>query len=368
MTDPNTTLADRAHAAAAAMTAQARQDGQTAIGAQQQAQQARLLAANQQAQSILAQANAYVSPYAAAAAAKTQAAQQVYQQVTTIAAHYQQQLEGARQQAIAKQVDIKVAGAGQAGIPLYAITDIPAASYQAVFDAIVARGYRLVSFSAYVNGADLLYNVIWQAHNTLSWFAWNQLSAAQYQQQFSEMVARGFRLFRIHTYVWAGQTWYAPIFVQEPNPPAWTEFHDLSVPQHQTTYDRYTQQGLRLVNWSITLNTNGNVRIAGLYRQLPGAWSSTGWQYASDYQTTFNQQMNAGLTLEDLAVVNIGGTPTFWANWSSQQYSSWTARHNLDTLGYLAQSTASTKAGQWIRVLTGYMNGNTPNYGGLWGS
>lgn len=88
------------------------------------------------------------------------------------------------------------------------------------------------------------------------------------------------------------------------------------------------QQGQRLANWSITLDANGNVGVAALYRQLPGAWSSTGWLSASDYQTTFNQQMSAGMTLEDLAVVNIVGSPTFWANWSSQQYGSWTARHN----------------------------------------
>lgn len=335
MTTSNASLVDRAHAAAEA---------------------------------TIAQANAYVSPIAADSAEKNLAALQAKEEVAAETARYSQQLVAARQQANAAQVDIKVAGASQASIPLYAIVDIPANRYQSVFDAMVARGYRLVSFNAHVSGSELFHNVIWEANNTLPWYSWNQMSAAQLQQKSDEMVGKGFRLYRIHSYLWQNQFWYAAIFVKEASTPLWKFYYGATVAQHQERHNQFTQQGLSLVNWSVTADLAGTPCVAALYRQVPGTWSSVGLLSESDYQAVFTEKTRAGMALADLSVAQVNGRPMFFSTWNSVRYGPWTARHDLDTLGYLTESTSAAQARQWIRVLTTYLNGNTVNYAAFWAS
>jgi len=314
-----------------------------------------------------------VSPSQAIATQKMNAAQQVSQQVNNLAAQYQKSLQNAQQQALDQQVNMKVTGAAHAAIPLYAIVAIPANSYQAVFDAITAGGYRLVSFSAYADGPNLLYNVIWQSGNTLSWCSWNQLTGTQYRQYFNEWVGKGYRLFRIHTYTWQNQIWYAPIFIQD-HGPSWQAYYGVTVAQHQDKFNQLNQlnqQGYRLVNSSVT-PLGGQLYVAALYQQVPERWVSLGNLTATQYQNAFNQQTQAGLTLADLSVTTVNGIPTFWANWSSQKYGQGygmcLARYNIDAIGYFQQSTTAVQRSMWVRVLTGYMNGDTSNYAGLWAS
>lgn len=366
MPDPLPSFLDRARAVAQARVTTAQQQHDTALTTQKNVQQARIQTARQQAQNIIAQAEAYISPSQAIATQKMNAAQQASQQVTALVAQYHQQLQDVYQRALTQQVNVKVAGAGQATIPFYAIVAIPANSYQAVFDAITARSYRLISFSAYANGPDLFYNVIWQSGNTLSWYSWNQLTDTQYQQYFNEWVGKGYRLFRIHTYTWQNQIWYAPIFVQNPGP-SWQAYHGVTTAQHQDKFNQLNQQGYRLVNWSVT-SLSGQLSIAALYQQVPGTWVSLGNLNATQYQNAFDQQTQAGLTLADLSVATVNDTPTFWANWSSQKYKTWVAHHNLDTIDYFQQSKSAAQSSMWTRVLTGYTNGNTPNYAALWAS
>lgn len=366
MTTSYVSLTDRARAAADAKIATADLNAHAAVAAQEQSGQARVQVAEQQARDTIAEANAYVSPMAATADEKNLAATQATEEVAAATALYSQQLSDARQQAIAAQVDIKVAAASQAAIPLYAIVDIPAGRYQSVFDAMSARGYRLVSFNAHVSGAELFYNVIWEANNTLSWYSWNQLSPAQLQQKTDEMVSRGFRPYRIHSYLWQNQFWYAAIFVKEASTPRWQFYYGATVQEHQDRFTQLTQQGLSMVNWSVTADLAGTPYVAALYRQVPGTWSSVGMLSEPAYQAVFNEKTRAGMALADLSVTQVNGRPTFFSIWNSVRYGAWTARHNMDTLGYLTDSTSTAQARQWIRVLTTYLNGDTVNYAALW--
>jgi hypothetical protein len=121
---------------------------------------------------------------------------------------------------------------------------LTSAQYQQTFDQLVAQGYRPTCVSGYaVNGQDR-YAAIFEQRQSVPWQARHGLTAAQYQQTFDQLAAQGYRPVDVSGYEVNNQDFYAAIFEQRQSV-AWVARHGLTAAQYQQQFDQLSAQGYR---------------------------------------------------------------------------------------------------------------------------
>lgn len=121
---------------------------------------------------------------------------------------------------------------------------LTSAQYQALFNSLTGQGYRPVCVSGYEVGGQETYAAIFEKSGGPAWEARHGLTGDQYQAAFDQLAARGFRLARVNGYPIAGQARYAAIWVQSSGP-AWQARHGLPGAQYQGEFDELRYQGYR---------------------------------------------------------------------------------------------------------------------------
>lgn len=123
--------------------------------------------------------------------------------------------------------------------------NIDAATYQSEFDRWTNQGYRLVTVSGYnVNGQDR-YAAIWEKRASLPWVARHGLTTAQYQQQFNELAAQGYRVVKVSGWRAGNEPRFAAIW-EKTDGPAWQARHQMLADGYQEEFDRLLRDGYRL--------------------------------------------------------------------------------------------------------------------------
>jgi Bacterial tandem repeat domain 1 len=181
---------------------------------------------------------------------------------------------------------------------------LSSAQYQATFDDLVAKGYRLVHVSGYsVNGQDK-YAAIWIKSGGSAWVARHGLSSAQYQATFDDLVAKGYRLVDVSGYSVNGQDKYAAIW-EKSGGSAWVARHGLSSAQYQATFDDLVGKGYRLVRVS-GYSVNGQDRYAAIWEKSGGsAWVARHGLTSAQYQANFDKFVGEGYQLVDVSGYSI---------------------------------------------------------------
>ncbi len=72
------------------------------------------------------------------------------------------------------------------------------------------------------------------------------LTSAQYQQEFNKFKQQGYRLVDISGYTVAKQDHYAAIWAKSPGP-SWVARHGLTSAQYQQEFDKLISQGYRMI-------------------------------------------------------------------------------------------------------------------------
>jgi CubicO group peptidase (beta-lactamase class C family) len=135
--------------------------------------------------------------------------------------------------------------------------------YQSEFDRLLALGYRLVHVSGYeVAGAER-YAAIWERRSGPEWEARHGMTAARYQDEFDALVARGFRLVQVSGYSVAGQERYAAIWERSAGE-AWSARHGLTSQAYQSAFDDHVRRGFRLARVS-AYTAGGSERYAAIW-------------------------------------------------------------------------------------------------------
>ena len=126
---------------------------------------------------------------------------------------------------------------------------IDAADYQQMFDSLTSSGSRPVDLCGFtVAGRDLYAGIFVQIPGP-AWAARHGLSAAEYQQEFDDLVGQGYRLKSVRGWPSGDEALYAAIWVQMPGP-AWVARHGLSAAEYQQEFDTLVGQGYRLTHVS----------------------------------------------------------------------------------------------------------------------
>ncbi|PVF93071.1 hypothetical protein CPB86DRAFT_790513 [Serendipita vermifera] len=115
--------------------------------------------------------------------------------------------------------------------------------YQNNFNTFTQQGYRLKHVSGYAIGTEARYAAIWEkTTDTSPWAARHGLTSAQYQQEFNNMTAQGYRPVVVSGYGVNGVDYYAAIW-EKKSGPAWVARHGMTSDQYQTQFNTITGQG-----------------------------------------------------------------------------------------------------------------------------
>jgi hypothetical protein len=256
-----------------------------------------------------------------------------------------------------------VPGVVSPGSAEFARHGLPADDYQCQFDQATSAGYRLEWVDGFSVNGKLYFNVIFRPAGAVQWSAVHNLNGDQYQAEFNKQKGLGYRVKHVDSYLVGNQIRYAAIFVKDGVDVA--AYHGISAAEHQKKLDDLTAGPWRPKVLSV-VSINGNRFYTGLYEKTNvGGWEAKSFLTATEYQNLFNENTQKGRHLAYLNVYQHEGQPRFSAIWYSSLGSA-KVKHGMTGAAYQDEWEAALKAGQLTRVVTGYEDGNTARYAGVW--
>jgi Bacterial tandem repeat domain 1 len=194
----------------------------------------------------------------------------------------------------------------RASVPWAARHGLTSAQYQQEFDSLVGQGYRPVWVSGYnVGGQDLYAAIFEKPELDLPWVAKHGMTASEYQQQFDNLGAQGYRLEEVSGYSIAGQARYAAIWDKPPLSVPWVAKHGMTPAEYQQQFDTLIGQGYRLVQVS-GYSVAGQTLYAAIWEQSPGApWVARDGLTSAQYQQEFDQLLSQSYRLTDVSGYNV---------------------------------------------------------------
>jgi hypothetical protein len=119
------------------------------------------------------------------------------------------------------------------------------AQYQSAFDDYTKQGYRLELVSGYAVGNEARYAAIWRKGAATAWVARHGLSSDDYQNAFNGYTEQGYRLTHVSGYKVGGQARYAAIW-DKSSSAEWVARHGMSSNAYQQEFDNMLKRGYTL--------------------------------------------------------------------------------------------------------------------------
>lgn len=243
--------------------------------------------------------------------------------------------------------------------------NLTAAQYQTEFTKWTGEGYRLAQVSGYSAAGQDRYAAIFEKTSGPAWAAKHGLTGAQYQTEFNTLTGQGYRPMIVSGFPSGNQAKYACIFIKENNAPQWAAKHGMTAAQYQTEFNKWTGQGYRLTDIS-GYNVSGTDYYAAVWEKKSGAaWTAKHGMTAAQYQTEFNNLTGQGYRL--VKVSGYGGK--YAAIWDKSAGLASVARHNMvGAQGYQDEFDRLYYQGYRPVWINGGAFGNQDNYAGIWES
>lgn len=242
---------------------------------------------------------------------------------------------------------------------------IPASNYQFVFDQITKSGYRLEWIDGFSVKGKIYYNAVFRPNNGKSWASFHKLTSSQYEDKVREYFNKGYRPTQVESYRQGNKTFYAVIFVKGDGPKIGA-YHGISAEDHQQRFGVFINSGYRPKNISV-VSINGQRRYTALYEKADiGSFVAKSFLTPAEYQQQFNLNKRSGRQIAYLNAYLHNGKPRFTAIWNSNTKGLFKARHGLSSSGYQQNWEDAIKTGLLTGNVTGYANGNSARYAGVW--
>src|SRR5262245_23966216 len=242
---------------------------------------------------------------------------------------------------------------------------LSAADYQAQFDQLVGRGYRLVQVTGYPVGGQARYAGIWQRRGGSAWQARHGITPPAYQMAVSTLAQQSYRPTHVSAFRLGGDVLFSAVWEQEAGLP-WIARHDLTSAQYQQLFDTLSRNGYRLRCVS-GYEDGGEARYACIWDEYAGpAWQARHGLDAAAYQREFDALVAQGYRLVQAAGYCVGGTPRFAGVWEQSPGHGWKARHGLPDTSYQGEFDAAVSAGFRLVDVSGYAVGAAAAYTTVW--
>jgi murein DD-endopeptidase MepM/ murein hydrolase activator NlpD len=252
--------------------------------------------------------------------------------------------------------------AGYAEVARHGIT---AAAYQNTFTNITACSYMPFWVDGYDVNGKTYFNALFRPADA-AWQARHGLSSAQYQAAFDEWTDKGYRPLQVESYLQDNRIRYAVIFVKKSGP-AWVAYHGKNATEHQTEFDQLKRKGFHPVNISV-VSIDGNRRYTALYEKSDvGSWQAKSFLTPAEYQQAFDDNKAAGRQLAYVQAYNHNGAVRFSGIWYSMFKTAFAARHGMSSDEYQKEWEEFTgKKGHRTQAVTGYEQDNQASFAALW--
>ncbi|WP_330254330.1 CAP domain-containing protein [Nocardia sp. NBC_00565] len=124
--------------------------------------------------------------------------------------------------------------------------NLTGAQHQTEFDNLVAQGYRITDIRV-TGGNDPRYSSTWFRNDGRAWQARHGLDSGAYQAEFDKLLGQGYRLTLVRGYEVNGSSRFVGIW-EKNDGRAWQARHDISVDTFNTTAAQLSAQGYKLVH------------------------------------------------------------------------------------------------------------------------
>lgn len=240
--------------------------------------------------------------------------------------------------------------------------------YQETFDALNAKGYRLVSVSGYLSGGKELYAALWTNEQGPAWHARHGLSGDEYQKAFDHHLRQGYRLVWVSAHQYpplVGSVRYAAIWEKRRDPAAWEAVHGLDADEYQAAFDKWVKQGYRLAHvYSYASGTSA--RYAAIWSKSQGpAFEARHGLTADEYQKEFDALGKKGYRPKVVSGVNVAGKDYYTALWVKRG-DTWSARHGISESSYQGVFDNYKYQGYEPNSLTAFGSGSSARFNGVW--
>jgi len=241
-----------------------------------------------------------------------------------------------------------------------------AAQYQNEFNNLVAQGYRPTYISGYAVNNEARFAAIFdRIPNTAPWVARHNLTAAQYQTEFDRLASQGYRPVLVNGYTVGSQDFYVAIWEQRSGP-AWIARHGMTSANYQDEFNKQLQAGYRLTHVS-GYSVNGSERYAAIWEKSSGSpWAARHGMDAATYQAEFNRLNASGYRLVLVSAFTVNGQDRFAAIWEQRGGLPFIARHGLDSASYQTAFDDLRYQGYRPAVVSGYGSGANPQFAAIW--
>lgn len=239
------------------------------------------------------------------------------------------------------------------GVAWQARHGISAADYQQTFTELATQGYRLVDVDVHSGKGSPRFSGVWRKEGGPAWEARHGLNSDQYQHTFDDLTFRGFRPICVSGYAEGGQARYAAVWSKEGGP-AWIARHGLDANQYQSLFGTLPSQGFR--PWRINAYTvAGQDRFATIWRQTGGGeWLARHGLTPEEYQRLFDELVPQGWRLIDVSGYGSNGQDRYACLWERTGGPAWEARHGLTPFLHQQEFDAQIGRGRRLVRISGH--------------
>ena len=239
------------------------------------------------------------------------------------------------------------------------------ATYQSEFDQFKERGYRLAHVSVHGVDGQSRYAAIWEKRPGGTRKARHGMTPAEYQKEFDARKAAGYRLMLVDGHRVGGQTLFAAIW-EKKGGGALAARHGMTTSEYQEEFDDFKAQGYRLTHVS-GYDGGGSARYAAIWeKQSGGDWEARHGLTTDQYQEAFDQFKAEGFRLMHVDGYAIGNTDYYAAIWEKESGHPRRARHRMTSDRYQCDFDNYKYQGYRLRRVSGYTRNGSSRYAAIW--
>ncbi|MDP1632556.1 MAG: hypothetical protein Q8L66_14165 [Caulobacter sp.] len=242
---------------------------------------------------------------------------------------------------------------------------LPAGEYQAAVNQMVSRGFRPAHINVANIGGEPRFSAIFTETDGRAWEARHDLTSAAYQTAFDRFLKQGYRPVRVCGYDKGGEIRYAAVW-EKVRGPAFEARHNMTSAQYQKTFNDLVARGYQPRQLS-GFNVGGQSLFAAIFeadRATP--FSAMHDLNSRGYQAAFNQMNAKGYVLRQVSGYAGGPAPRFAAIWTKTPTPPQEARHNLTLAGLQATMAPLLAKGYRLADLSAYDVSGQARFAAFW--
>jgi hypothetical protein len=238
--------------------------------------------------------------------------------------------------------------------------------YQTEFTNRAAQGWRLTWVSGYDLGNAPHFAAVWEKSTGPLQFVRHGMTGAEYQAEFLNRKTLGYRLALVNGYAVNNVAYYVAIWQKTTGATLFAK-HGMTSTQYQAEYTNRTNLGYRIVHISGYTVDNVPYYAAIWVQQTGPVLIARHGMSAATYQSEFNTNAINGYRLSLVSGYTINGEAHYAAIWEKLTgLPPWEASHGHDSPGYQQVYLDYVRQGFRPIVVSGFSVAEQDHYVSIW--